>query len=1305
MISNPCALDILIKNFNHVINHNVHDTDLMYDYRHASQAKQHPILKNNPDSLLFQLYIDEIGLTNPIGAKKDTQKITMLHFQLIDFPDTVRSMLKSIGRLAMCHTKYLSVKSNRMKFFEPIVEELNAIQTTGIFIPALGRQLHFAFTVLAGDNLGSNDIGGFQKNFNNGQFCRHCHINYDQRLVPLSQISHPHRTKDQHDNLVQQVINLNNDFILQGVADISPFSKLIGFHATTSLPSDLMHDFNEGLCGQILLAMIKEASNKRILSYGEIEERLISFDYGPNDKSNKGPALRKKHLNKGKIVGTASQKICLFKLFPIIFHDIIDALDTKEIYICLREIISLVYACPFRKSWLSYLHSLTIRFQSLVVHMRPNLIIPKVHFASHYAKQIEMYGPCIRHWCMRFESKHQMFKQLAVKSNNFKNILYTLSKRHQLRQCFLLSLPNYYEIIREGYSSTEKHIYALPADVRKLLQGKIAHFDDTTTVMEYQRLKFDHVMFIKGSVFVNNLVEEEEIPSFLHVIFILKIANDWLLIVEQLETVAFNESLWVYELEHTHLLSMKQPNELIHVLPKGLDIYVLNGKSYVNILSREDIDGETLFNLPQSIMYEIIKTIKERVRFLAEHRTLFHGVACNNSDPIASEKYIDNSLDNNSQQVIEQRNTNQLTTMSTITFSDNHPSNDSAFDSSTDSEAMNDETMISSKENDAKENYNDEEQHKGEINHFRGHTNARRLLLDAIFADVTTKYSLLYPDTHEYRSMAIAILEKLNVKNDTEALNDWTESLKSKFKRERRPLQQISEEVLKMKLKFGNSAGRPVKQNDNVIAARREVQVEFWNKADVNDDPQDFDEHIQFMKTELGKENRDLDSVKVSWKKTLIERRSYVQNHTTQEVLQEYPGYRNTSLIFDEIQYLCNVDIEANLRTMLPKLLTNVPDNLGFVNDLPIARLIKLLSRCFTESWKYVLTYKEPLSPRPTIQVTTDKYVIYFDYDIITETASIDQALCIIISLYVIFELQFGTHNRIVHLLYGILLQEPAALTKPLRLILKEWNFTIDKKERKQANRLSKITSINNSTHTASTKDLENFDETESSSESDEEPQEAFTTTTDNLHPLIETKKQLSMSTVTEDVQNPPTTMTLSANKDNVNKSSKVTSSSAQIDSKSQINFPSSKEANIEASTSILSNKNTSDSVNSENRVRTRSNQLSSKQTPKHTSPPKRRLHSPEGPISSRVVPTDESIILRYVIETLFIIHGETKLNMICPIGIDPEKLYGPPYDHQWYYHIKHPELPTAPSILSLIQTIKELNERPSNEPDDDDDN
>ena len=332
--------------------------------------------------------------------------------------------------------------------------------------------------------------------------------------------------------------------------------------------------------------MLREASSKRLLSYGEIEDRLTYFEYGLNDKKNKPPILRKKHLTKGKLIGTASQKMCLFKLFPVIFYDIIDQLDTLEVYTCLREIVSLLYACPFRKSWLSYLYSLTIRFQCLMVHLLPDLVTSKVHLIVHYARQVDMFGPPIRHWCMRFEAKHKIFKQIAVKSNNYKNILYTLSKRHQLHQCLLFSSSNYYDIINEGYSSQTKQFLTLPADIRRLLKENIENVDQDTVFMEYERLRFNHVMLVKNSVFVNNLIHEEEIPSFFHLIFIFQVDNVSLLVVEELNTVAFNESLWSYELEHTHLLSIKKPDELIRVFAKGLDIYEVNRKSYVNVLSR-----------------------------------------------------------------------------------------------------------------------------------------------------------------------------------------------------------------------------------------------------------------------------------------------------------------------------------------------------------------------------------------------------------------------------------------------------------------------------------------------------------------------------------------------------------------------------------------------------------------------------------------------------------------------------------------------------------------------------------------------
>ncbi|CAF1336786.1 unnamed protein product [Adineta steineri] len=57
------------------------------------------------------------------------------------------------------------------------------------------------------------------------------------------------------------------------------------------------------------------------------------------------------------------------------------------------------------------------------------------------------------------------------------------------------------------------------------------------------------------------------------------------------------------------------------------------------------------------------------------------------------------------------------------------------------------------------------------------------------------------------------------------------------------------------------------------------------------------------------------------------------------------------------------------------------------------------------------------------------------------------------------------------------------------------------------------------------------------------------------------------------------------------------------------------------------------------------------------------------------ILPDDRSIILRYIIETLFILHGETKLNMICPLGGDPHQRYGPPHEFVWCNNLAHPSL------------------------------
>lgn len=52
------------------------------------------------------------------------------------------------------------------------------------------------------------------------------------------------------------------------------------------------------------------------------------------------------------------------------------------------------------------------------------------------------YGPPVRFWCMRFESKHNYFKELAHRVKCFKNIPKTMAQRHQEFMCYSLNGEN-----------------------------------------------------------------------------------------------------------------------------------------------------------------------------------------------------------------------------------------------------------------------------------------------------------------------------------------------------------------------------------------------------------------------------------------------------------------------------------------------------------------------------------------------------------------------------------------------------------------------------------------------------------------------------------------------------------------------------------------------------------------------------------------------------------------------------------------------------------------------------------------------
>lgn len=330
--------------------------------------------------------------------------------------------------------------------------------------------------------------------------------------------------------------------------------------------------------------MLKELSARRILTYAQIETRLEHFNYGQNDQSNKPPTVRPKHLTNNHIPGSASQKLLLFQMLPIIFSDVITRLtDLLPIYTCLREIVSIVFATKIRKSWLSYLTSLTTSFHSLMIDKLPDYIVAKVHFVTHYSELIKRNGPARNYWCQRFEGKHLYFKKLALRSTNFKNISFTLAKRHQLRLSSLLSYENFYDLTDKSVSTKTINSSQLPMEIKLLLAQ---HQSNSLTYTQCETLIHKHVTYIKNSVFITALHHEEEIPEFILLRYILRLNNSWKLIVQHLETLSFDQTLWSYEIIYLEKFSIMSLDECVNILPHGLDIYLVKNSSFVNVLTR-----------------------------------------------------------------------------------------------------------------------------------------------------------------------------------------------------------------------------------------------------------------------------------------------------------------------------------------------------------------------------------------------------------------------------------------------------------------------------------------------------------------------------------------------------------------------------------------------------------------------------------------------------------------------------------------------------------------------------------------------
>lgn len=223
-------------------------------------------------------------------------------------------------------------------------------------------------------------------------------------------------------------MSMGSENCVDGVKKDSVFNSLQHYHVCQpGLPPCLGHDLFEGIVSVDLQLYLKHlVAIGKHFTFVQLNRMVSQLKFKGSDANNRPCVIR---ADGEKLVGSAAQNWCLLRLLPILVGKRIkNPLEDQVWQLCLklREIVELVCAPKIHTNQVAYLKLLVEEYlesRAAIFSDRP--LKPKHHFLLHYPDLIIKFGPLIRLWTLRFESKHTYFKQCARKLHNFKNLCST----------------------------------------------------------------------------------------------------------------------------------------------------------------------------------------------------------------------------------------------------------------------------------------------------------------------------------------------------------------------------------------------------------------------------------------------------------------------------------------------------------------------------------------------------------------------------------------------------------------------------------------------------------------------------------------------------------------------------------------------------------------------------------------------------------------------------------------------------------------------------------------------------------------
>lgn len=256
---------------------------------------------------------------------------------------------------------------------------------------------------------------------------------------------------------------------------------------------------------------------------------------------------------------------------------------TWKVYLLLRAIADIVFSPVVLKSMLSFLNGLITEFlTSFKSVFGVGSLTPKHHYMIHYPRFLHEYGPLRPLWCMRHESMHQYFKSVVASLGNYINVTNTMANRHQMRQCWEFLGEDILKCETQPLRRTKICTMAdFPVELRSAIANRLGvevSVDETVTTTT--QLFSNHVSYTTDGCLLLTVVEEEDVPIFLKIKFLIYFRNLWLLCGRLCFSERFCSHLHAFSVRLDEQWSVVYPGQEVDYSLH--DFFVLDDCNYVN---------------------------------------------------------------------------------------------------------------------------------------------------------------------------------------------------------------------------------------------------------------------------------------------------------------------------------------------------------------------------------------------------------------------------------------------------------------------------------------------------------------------------------------------------------------------------------------------------------------------------------------------------------------------------------------------------------------------------------------------------